>query len=823
MSEYNINKIQLPNGDICNLRDASVATNYLALTGGTLTGAVTNTSRIISYSGSGVYATGSGANPAFYFGNSNQIYGKVSARLGSIFISTKDKTNSDEELVQVGKQMTFRVYSSDAEGSPIGSSGTWEQYKLPEITDALESSVNYNIITTKNLTDITSTGTITSGVWHGTAISSEYIGTHSHDSTYLKLVGGMITGTLQVKTDYATIADNPKIQWYNTYSEREEGYLAASADGHIGLRARNNIYLDPGNDNLTGVVVTASAFYPYTTELLTLGSSTRLWSNVYATTFTGNLDGKANSASSLANLYTNSTRIEDTNLTHVTNGGVQMFLSTTTTTSHKPTQGTGRGYILHFNWDSSDSYDAQLFLGNTSGGMQYRNHPTSASTWGSWITVLDSNNYSTQLTNWSGNTSITSVGTITTGEWNGTTIGTAYGGTGATSFTADSLIYADSATSLASSTSATIDNSNGKITVTGKNGTSGEFVAARGANKFYFGFGTANSNHGIYDSVNGQWMIYSDLNGNTYLPKISSLALASSVTMRVTSDVFPYIQFGSYVTPDTDTTSTYITSNVAQWGRIFCAIHGQSRSSQAWQSTQFSFRQWSDNGAGGHVTGNKYETYYLPACTSNRSSNGVYDILTSKSKVTIAQGGTGTGTAPTAGGVIYAASSTAYASTAAGTANQLLISGGTSVPSWSDLTALDEFEAFRKQLYTGDVTLTFTSKKAYYPIGNWVLGTTVVTDPTSGTSTVHHFQLNHLIAGETFVFTGEAGATARPWGIIDKNGVAQACASDAVCTSEIIVVPANCGDGTLLIQIKDGETANASLHRNLNLKDLASL
>jgi len=49
----------------------------------------------------------------------------------------------------------------------------------------------------------------------------------------------------------------------------------------------------------------------------------------------------------------------------------------------------------------------------------------------------------------------------------------------------------------------------------------------------------------------------------------------------------------------------------------------------------------------------------------------------------VANGGTGTATAPTQYGVVYASSTSAYASTAAGTAGQVLTSNGTSAPTWS--------------------------------------------------------------------------------------------------------------------------------------------
>ena len=52
-------------------------------------------------------------------------------------------------------------------------------------------------------------------------------------------------------------------------------------------------------------------------------------------------------------------------------------------------------------------------------------------------------------------------------------------------------------------------------------------------------------------------------------------------------------------------------------------------------------------------------------------------------KLVVANGGTGSSTAPTQGGVIYAASTSAYASTEAGTAGQVLTSNGAGAPTWT--------------------------------------------------------------------------------------------------------------------------------------------
>ena len=62
------------------------------------------------------------------------------------------------------------------------------------------------------------------------------------------------------------------------------------------------------------------------------------------------------------------------------------------------------------------------------------------------------------------------------------------------------------------------------------------------------------------------------------------------------------------------------------------------------------------------------------------SSTGIVSLGTA---LAVGSGGTGIATAPTAGSIVYGASTTAQGYTAAGTSGQVLISGGTGSPTWS--------------------------------------------------------------------------------------------------------------------------------------------
>ena len=84
-------------------------------------------------------------------------------------------------------------------------------------------------------------------------------------------------------------------------------------------------------------------------------------------------------------------------------GSVMHFKCTSTCTdTDKP----GDGHILHFNWDNTGGYDAQLHMGTSTGEMKYRG--MNSKTWTEWATVLSTANTSFTRTLTSG----TKIGTI---------------------------------------------------------------------------------------------------------------------------------------------------------------------------------------------------------------------------------------------------------------------------------------------------------------------------------------------------------------------------------------------------------------------------
>ena len=102
------------------------------------------------------------------------------------------------------------------------------------------------------------------------------------------------------------------------------------------------------------------------------------------------------------------------------------------------------------------------------------------------------------------------------------------------------------------------------------------------------------------------------------------------------ADPWPFMSFGAVA----DSTHYYPTKASDVW----CAVYGQPTyydpDRPGYVQTQMFFREYSGSSTDGTRT-DYHETYLLPISNANRTTNDYYDILTTKSPVTITQGGTG--------------------------------------------------------------------------------------------------------------------------------------------------------------------------------------
>lgn len=97
--------------------------------------------------------------------------------------------------------------------------------------------------------------------------------------------------------------------------------------------------------------------------------------------------GNALKANLLANLF--SSRPTDANVAGTGSGGLATFKATNLMTANKPKSD---GHILHFYWDNTAGYDGQVFM-SASDNPELQMRGQKAGVYGSWKTVLSSNNY----------------------------------------------------------------------------------------------------------------------------------------------------------------------------------------------------------------------------------------------------------------------------------------------------------------------------------------------------------------------------------------------------------------------------------------------
>jgi len=335
-------------------------------------------------------------------------------------------------------------------------------------------------INTDSLTDITSVGTITTGIWNGTSIGTAY--------TDAKVIS--VTGTTNRLT--STGGTNPVIDISALYV----GQSSITTLGTITTGVWNGTAI--ANANLANSSITIGS------TTVNLGATVTTFvglSSITSTAFVGALTGNASTATALETARTiNGISFDGTanitvtaaagTLTGTTLNATVLTSSLTSvgtittgvwngTTIDAIYGGTGQsGYAIgDILYASTSTTLSKLSAGTNghvltlSGGI-----PTWAAAGGGVTTVSGTTNRITSTgganpiididANYIGQSSITTLGTIISGIWNGTTIAPTFGGTGVTSFGGTNTILYTTATNTLSSittanTSALVTNNTG--------------------------------------------------------------------------------------------------------------------------------------------------------------------------------------------------------------------------------------------------------------------------------------------------------------------------------------------------------------------------
>lgn len=117
-----------------------------------------------------------------------RLYNSSKNQVAEMWYDTGNATNVTTGVFK------WRQYSPNATASTT-TNGKYETYNLPSVDINLAENKAYNIITTKNLSAITATGTITSGTWQGSVIDKAYI-----DTGIARLASPTFTGTPKAPT-----------------------------------------------------------------------------------------------------------------------------------------------------------------------------------------------------------------------------------------------------------------------------------------------------------------------------------------------------------------------------------------------------------------------------------------------------------------------------------------------------------------------------------------------------------------------------------------------------------------------------------------------
>ena len=276
---------------------------------------------------------------------------------------------------------------------------------VPSISSTLPSTVQGNI---------TSLGTIISGTWNATPVTVSFGGTGNTTFTAYSVIcaGTTATGTFQNVSGLGTSGQ----VLTSTGPSSLPTWQTVSGTGTVTSVSGTSGQIDVANGTTTPVI-SIDAAYVGQTSITTLGTiTTGTWSG---STITVPHGGTGNTTFTAYSLICAGTTATGT-FQNVSGLGTSGQVLTSNGSSNLPT------------WQALPTSGTVTSVSGTAGQIDVVNGTTTP------VISIDAG--------YVGQTSITTLGTITTGTWNGTAVTVSHGGTGNNNFTAYSVVCAGTTT-----------------------------------------------------------------------------------------------------------------------------------------------------------------------------------------------------------------------------------------------------------------------------------------------------------------------------------------------------------------------------------------
>jgi len=322
---------------------------------------------------------------------------------------------------------------------------------------------------------ITTLGTVTTGTWNGTVISPTYGGTGVNNGTKTITLGGNLTtsgaNNVTLTTTGATNVTLPTSgtlaalsgtnTWTGTQTFQKDDIKTTATNGSVlsnttASDATNTVQQSPSVEfdahvwNTTTsadntetarlTLVPVSGATPTANLTWAMNNNGGGWTNLMSLSSAGNL-----SATTFTGSGSGLTNIPAANITGTLPAGVLSNITSTGTI----TSGTWQGSAIDpaYGGTGVNNGSNTIMLGGGNFAMSGGDDLTFTTTGPTNVTLPTSgtlvNDAVTTLS------SLSSIGTITTGVWQGTAVGPTYGGTGITSYATGDILYADAANHLA--------------------------------------------------------------------------------------------------------------------------------------------------------------------------------------------------------------------------------------------------------------------------------------------------------------------------------------------------------------------------------------